>query len=135
VELPKDQKIVGSKWVFKVKTNREGLVERCKARLVAQGYSQENGLNYDETFSPMVRTESIRSVITLALKNGLKVHQMDVATAFPNGELKEDVFMEQPKGFAVKGQEHFVCKLKKSLHGLKQSQDAGIKHCMHICWK
>ncbi len=102
--------------------NRDGAVDRCKARLVAQGYSQEKGLNNDETFSPVIRSESVRSVIALASKNGLKLHQMDVTAAFLTGELKEDVFMEQPEGFAVKGQEHLVCKLKKSLYGLKQSQ-------------
>ena len=121
VELPKGQKIVGSKWVFKLKRNEDGSVQRCKARLVAQGYSQEKGLNYDETFSPVVRSESIRSVIALASKNDLKMHQLDVTTAFLNGELEEDVYVKQPKGFVVEGQEHLVCKLKRSLYGLKQS--------------
>ena len=121
VELPKGQKIVGSKWVFKLKRNEDGSVQRCKARLVAQGYSQEKGLNYDETFNPVVRSESIRSVIAVASKNDLKMHQLDVTTAFLNGELEEEVYVKQPKGFVVEGQEHLVCKLKRSLYGLKQS--------------
>ena len=94
VELPEDRKAVGSKWVFKAKTNADGTVERCKARLVAQGYSQKEGLDYDETFSPVVRSESVRSVIALASKNGLKLHQMDITTAFLNGDLQEEVYMK-----------------------------------------
>ena len=121
VELPEGRKCVGSKWVFKVKKNADGSIERNKARLVAQGYSQEEGLDYDETFSPVVRSESVRSVIALACKKGLKLHQMDITTAFLNGDLKEEVYMKQPKGFCAEGQEHLVCRLKRSLYGLKQS--------------
>ena len=76
---------------------------------------------YDETFSPVVRFESLRTVIALAVQNVLKLHQMDVTTAFLNGELEEDVYMYQPEGFIARGQEHLVCKLKRSLYGLKQS--------------
>lgn len=121
VELPKDKKAVGSKWVFKTKKNANGTVERHKARLVAQGYSQQYGQDYDETFSPVVRFESLRTVIALAVQNDLKMHQMDVTTAFLNGELKEEVYMKQPEGYAEKGKEGLVCKLKKSIYGLKQS--------------
>ena len=105
VELLKGQKPVGSRWVFKVKTNADGSIERCKARLVAQGYSQKEGLDYDETFSPVVRSESVRSAIALAAMNGLSLHQMDVTTAFLHGDLEEVVYMKQPKGFVVQGQE------------------------------
>ena len=121
VELPKDRKAVGSKWVFKVKTDAEGCVERHKARLVAQGFSQTFGLDYDETFCPVVRFESVRTVIALAAQHGLQLHQMDVTTAFLNGELQKEVFMKQPEGFVVKGKEHLVCKLNRSIYGLKQS--------------
>jgi len=106
VELPKDRKAVGSKWVFKLKVGADGSVERHKARLVAQGFSQMFGADYDETFCPVVRLESLRTVIALAVQNGLKLHQVDVTTAFLNGELEEEVYMKQPKGFIVKGQEH-----------------------------
>ena len=99
----------------------DGSVERCKARFVAQGYSQKEGLDYDETFSPVVRSESVRFVIALASNNGLKLHQMDTTTAFLNGDLKEEVYMKQPDGFLANGQEHLVCRLRKSLYGLKQS--------------
>ena len=121
VELPEGRKPVGSKWVFKLKTNADGSVERCKAHLVAQGYSQKEGLDYDETFSPVVRPESARSVTALACKEGLKLHQMDITTAFLNGDLEETIYMKQPEGFVAEGQEHLVCRLKKSLYGLKQS--------------
>ena len=121
VELPEGRKPVCSKWVFKVKTNADGSTERFKARLVAQGYTQREGLDYDETFSPVVRSESIRSVISLACKEGLKLHQMDVTTVFLNGELDQEIYMRQPDSFIADGQEHLVCRLKKSLYGLKQS--------------
>ena len=121
VKLPKGRKAVGSKWVFKLKVGPDGMVHRHKARLVAQGFSQKYGLDYDETFSPVVRFESLRTVIALAVQNGLKLHQMDVTTAFLNGELDEEVYMKQPEGFAEKGQEDLVCKLKRSIYGLKQS--------------
>ena len=121
VELPKDRSPVGSKWVFKIKTAADGSVERYKARLVAQGFSQKFGTDYDETFCPVVRLESLRTLIAVAVQNGLKLHQIDVTTAFLNGKLEEEVFMRQPKGFIVEGQEHLVCRLKKSIYGLKQS--------------
>lgn len=93
VELPKDRKVIGSKWVFKLKTDSDGCVDRHKARLVAQGFSKKHGLDYDETFSPVIRFESLRTVIALVVHGGLKLHQMDTTTAFLNGELQEDVFM------------------------------------------
>ena len=96
-------------------------MERFKARLVAQGFSQKPGIDYDETFSPVARFESDRTVIALAVQNDLKLHQIDVTTAFLNGDLKDEVYMKQPEGFVVKGQEHLVCKLKRSIYGLKQS--------------
>ena len=121
VVLPKDRKPVGSKWVFKKKTKVDGSIERYKARLVAQGFSQKPGLDYDETFSPVIRFESFRSLVAVAVQKGLKLHQLDITTAFLNGQLKEEVYMEQPEGFVEKGKEHLVCKLKQSLYGLKQS--------------
>ena len=118
VELPKGRKTVGSKWVFK---DVHGEIERYKAQLLAQGYSQKYRQDYDETFSPVVGFESIRMMIVLAVQFGLKLHQMDVTTAFLNGELKEDIYMNQPEGHAEKGKELLVCKLKKSLYGQRQS--------------
>ena len=121
VELPKDRKAVGSKWVYKIKTSADGTIERYKARLVAQGFSQKFGTDYDETFCPVVRLESLRTLISLSVQCGLKHHLIGVTTAFLNGELEEEVYMKQPKGFIANGQEHLVCKLKESIYGLKQS--------------
>ncbi len=121
VRLPTGRKIVGSKWVFKKKTGADGTVERYKARLVAQGFTQKYGMDYDETFCPVVRQESLRMLIALSVQQDLKLQQVDVTTAFLNGSLEEEVFMRQPEGFEVKGKENLVCKLKKSIYGLKQS--------------
>ena len=121
VPLPPGKKTVGSKWVFKKKTGADGKVERFKARLVAQGFTQRYGDDYDETFCPVVRFESLRAVLALAVKNGLKLHQVDVTTAFLNGSLEEEVYMKQPEGFIEPGSENLVCRLKKSIYGLKQS--------------
>ena len=121
VDLPKGKKPVGCKWVFKRKINADGSLERYKARLVAQGFSQTKGQDYDETFSPVIRYESVRSIIALAAQKGLILQQMDVLAAFLNGDLEEEVYMKQPEGFSTKKDEHKVWKLKKSLYGLKQA--------------
>ena len=121
VHLPEGRKALGSKWVYKVKTDANGSIERYEARLVAQGFSQKYGTDYDKTFCPVVRLESFRTLVALSVQHGLKMHHVDVATAFLNGELEEEVYMKQPPGFCIEGQENFVCKLKKSIYGLKQS--------------
>ena len=121
VQLPSDRKVVGSKWVFKRKINANGDVERYKARLVAQGCTQRFGVDYEETFSPVVRFESIRMLMALGVQHNLQLHQMDVSTAFLNGALAEEVYMKQPEGFTEKGKEHLVCRLNRSIYGLKQS--------------
>lgn len=120
-KLVAERKAVGSKWVYKVKTGADGFVERYKARLVAQGFNQMYGTDYDETFCPVVRQESLHVLLALSVQKGLKLHQVDVITAFLNGNLEEEIYMMQPKGFVSKGEEHLVCKLKKSIYGLKQS--------------
>ena len=121
VEPPPNRKVIGSKWVFKRKVNTNGEVERHKACLVAQGFSQKYGLDYEETFSPVVRFESIRSVIALGAQHKLQLRQMDVSTAFLNGEFDEEVYMQQPEGFVEEGKEYMVCYLKRSIYGLKPS--------------
>ena len=139
VELPEHRKPVGNKWVFKKKIKTDGSIERYKARLVAQGFSQKQGLDYDETFSPVIRFESFRSLVAVAVQRGLKLHQLDITAAFLNGHLEEEVFMRQPEGFVVEGKEHMVCRLKQSLYGLKQSPrcwnstlDAHLKNMGYI---
>lgn len=121
VELPPGHTPIGCKWVFKVKHDNNGQVERFKGRLVAKGYAQEYGVDYDETFSPVVKLSSIRALLAFAVKRKMCVHQMDVITAFLNGKLEQEIYMQQPEGYCKPGEEHLVCRLKKSLYGLKQS--------------
>ena len=120
-KLPQGRIAIDSRWVFKVKYNADGLIERYKASLVAKGYSQEAGIDYQETFSPVARYTSIRTVLAIANQLDLEVHQMDASTAFLNGESKEEIFMNQPEGFIKKGKENLVCRLKKGIYGLKQA--------------
>jgi len=124
VPLPKDRKAIGCKWVFKLKHKANGEIERYKARLVAKGYSQTEGVDFNETFAPVAKFASIRSLLALAAFYDLEVHQMDVKTAFLNGDLEEEIYMQQPEGFVVNGKEDLVCKLNKSLYGLKQASRA-----------
>jgi hypothetical protein len=121
VELPAGRKTVGSKWLFKKKFNAEGKVEKYKARLVAKGYSQVEGIDFGEIFSPVAKLTSIRFILSIAAAFDLEVEQMDVKTTFLHGDLEEEIYMKQPEGFVVKGKKELVCKLKKSLYGLKQS--------------
>ena len=96
VELPQDRKAIGCKWVFKVKYGSDGKMERFKGRLVAKGYAQRYRIDYEETFSPVVRFSSIRSLLAFAVQNEMLIHQMDVVSAFLNGKLDEEIYMEQP---------------------------------------
>eukprot|EP00253_Pinus_taeda_P029055 PITA_29055 len=117
-------KPIGCKWVYKNKYKADGSLDKHKARIVAKGFAQKEGVDYEENFSPTAKWATIQTLFSLAAQNGWKVHQMDVKTAFLNGDLKENVFMSQPEGFAVKGHEPKVCKLVKSLYGLKQAPRA-----------
>ena len=119
VDLTKDKKVIGVKWVYKTKSNVEGKIERNKARLTVKGYKQQQGRVYEETFVPVSRMETVRIVLSIAAKQKWKVYQMNVKSAFLNGVLKEEVYVEQPLGYEIEGQEHKVCKLKKALYGLK----------------
>jgi hypothetical protein len=121
VPLPSGRKAISSKWVFKVKETVEGLVERYKARLVAKGFLQKYGVDFEETFAPVAKFTSIRIILSLAAHHGLMLHQMDVKTAFLNGQLDEDIYMKQPEGFIDSRNPDHVCKLKRALYGLKQS--------------
>ncbi|WVZ95817.1 hypothetical protein U9M48_041533 [Paspalum notatum var. saurae] len=124
VPLPKGKKAVGCKWVFTVKQNPKGEVDRYKARLVAKGYSQTYGIDYDETFAPVAKMNTVRTLISCAVNFGWPLHQMDVKNAFLHGDLQEEVYMEIPPGFAGSQTIGKVCKLNKSLYGLKQSPRA-----------
>ena len=111
VEAPNGVKPIGCKWIYKRKRGVDGRVETFKARLVAEGFTQKEGINYEETFSPVAMLKSIRILLSIAAVLDYEIWQMDVKTAFLNGHLEENIYMQQPDGFIQKGQEHMVCKL------------------------
>ncbi|KAH9767601.1 hypothetical protein KPL71_011332 [Citrus sinensis] len=121
VDLPPGFKPISSKWVFRRKYNSDGSLQTFKARLVAKGFKQRNSIDYFDTYAPVARLTSIKVLFAIASLNNLYVHQMDVKTAFLNGDLDEEIYMEQPEGFVLPGNEKNVCKLVKSLYGLKES--------------
>jgi hypothetical protein len=120
VDRPYGCRPVGCKWVFKKKLRPDGTIEKYKARLVAKGYTQKEEEDYFDTYSPVAHLTTIQVLLSLATSHGLFVHQTDVKTAFLNGELEEEIYMDRHDGFIAKGQEGKVCKLLKSLYGLKQ---------------
>ena len=115
-DLPPGCKALGNKWIM---TRKPG--GKYKSRLVVQGFRQKEGLDYFDTYSPVTRITSIRLMIAIAALRDLEIHQMDVKTAFLNGDLEEEIYMKQPEGFVIPGQEDKVCRLVKSLYGLKQA--------------
>jgi histone deacetylase 1/2 len=117
------RKAIGCKWIFRVKENPDGSVNKYKARLVAKGFSQTVGFDFTETFSPVIKPVTIRVILTLAVTYKWQVQQIDINNAFLNGELQEEVYMSQPPGF-VNSDNTLVCKLHKSLYGLKQAPRA-----------
>jgi hypothetical protein len=119
-----EQNIIGTKWIFKNKTDEHGIVVRNEACLFAQGYTQIEGVDFDETFAPVARLESIRILLSIACHLGFKLYQMDVKSAFLNGVLQEEVYVEQLEGFQDPHHPHYVYKLKKALYGLKQASRA-----------
>ncbi|CAL2268313.1 unnamed protein product [Prunus armeniaca] len=124
IDRPMDKLVIGVKWVFKTKQNLDGSVQKNKARLVAKGYSQKPRVDYNETFAPVARLDTIRTLIALAAQKGWQLYQLDVKPTFLNGILEEEVYIDQPEGFVVKGSESKVYKLHKALYGLKQAPRA-----------
>ncbi|GAA0171472.1 transmembrane signal receptor [Lithospermum erythrorhizon] len=123
-ELPQHAKKVGVKWIFKTKRDEAGKITKHKARLVAKGYSQKAGVDYSEVFAPVARMDTIRMMINIAAQKKWKIHQLDVKSAFLQGEISENVYVDQPQGYEIKGKEHKVYKLQKALYGLKQAPRA-----------
>lgn len=126
VDLLHGVKLIGLKWVFKLKRNSDGSINKYKARLVEKGYVQQYGVDYEEVFAPVARIESIWLLISLAASHGWEIHHLDVKTAFLHGDLKETVYVTQPEGFEIKGSEGKVYRLNKALYGLKQAPSGMI---------
>jgi hypothetical protein len=124
VPRPNNKNVISTKWVFMNKLNEDGQVTRNKARLVCKGYAQIEGIDFEETFSPVARMEAIRLLLAYACSKNIKVYQMDVKSSFLNGELEEEVYIEQLEGFQLSEKTDYVCKLKKALYGLKQAPRA-----------
>ena len=123
-DLPHGHRAITLKWVFKLKRDEAGAIVKHKARLVARGFLQQEGIDFDDAFAPVARMESVRLLLALAALKGWHVHHMDVKSAFLNGDLKEEVYVHQPPGFAIPGKEGKVLRLRKALYGLRQAPRA-----------
>eukprot|EP00253_Pinus_taeda_P004170 PITA_04170 len=130
VPRPTYKNVIGTKWVFKNKLNENGEVVRNKEILVCKGYAQQEGIDFEETFSPVARLEAIRMFLTLSSFQKFKVFQMDIKYAFLNVDLNEEVYIEQPDGFILGNDPNLVCRLKKALYGLKQAPRACNEEAM-----
>jgi hypothetical protein len=124
VALPKEKKTIGCKWVYKVKHNANISMSKYKARLVAKGYAQTYGIDYEETYSPIVEMTNVRTIIAMVVAKGWSLHQMDVKNPFFHGDLQEEVYMEQPPGYVDQTHPNLVYRLKKVLYDLKQALKA-----------
>lgn len=127
VPPPEDTNIVGSRWMLKVKRDENGSIDLFEARLVAQGYSQTKGVDYDEVFSPVARYTSIRTLLALGNAHYLEIHQMDVKTAFLNCSFDCNIYMSQPQGFVDPDRPDYVCKLNKASMDSSSQLDVGMQ--------
>ena len=120
----KGRNVIGCKWVYKIKRKKDGSLDRYKARLVAKGFKQRYGIDYEDTFSPVIKHSTIRIILSLAIFRGWSLRQLDVQNAFLHGYLYEDVYMQQPPGYEDPAKPNYVCKLDRALYGLKQAPRA-----------
>ena len=119
VHLPTGKKAIGCRWIFAVKVNPNDSIARLKARLVAKGYAQTYGVDYSDTFPPVAKMTYVRLFISLVATHNWDLYQLDIKNTFLHGDLQEEVYMEQPLGFVAQGEIGKVCRLRKSLYGLK----------------
>jgi len=124
VDRPEDRKVIGVKWIYRTKLNADNSINKHKARLVVKGYAQIFGVDYSDTFAPVARLDTIRLLLAISAHKGWKVFQLDVKSAFLNGVLQEEIYVEQPDGFVIQGAEDKVYLLQKALYGLKQAPRA-----------
>jgi hypothetical protein len=132
VPKPKGANVVGTRWVYDVKVDKLGVVTRYKARLVAQGFSQKKGIDFNETFAPTMHIKTARFLLSLAARENIEVRQYDISTAFLHASLSEEVFVKQPPGHVVSGKEDWVYKLNKAMYGLKNAPKAYSDHFMQV---
>jgi hypothetical protein len=110
--------VVGSRWIYKIKLATDGSVDKFKARFVAKGFPQKEGIDFSETFAPVVRYSSIRAVVSIVAELGWQIHQMDVKTTFLNGLIEEEIYIEQPEGFEGHSKASHICRLRRALYGI-----------------
>jgi hypothetical protein len=134
-ELPPGRKCTLSRWVLKVKPATPGSPARYKARLVAKGFSQRPGIDFEETFSPVIKHDTLRVVLSFVAAYDMEMSQLDVKTAFLYGELDEEIYLQQPEGYVVAGKEKYVCRLHKCIYGLKQASRVWNRHFDHFLKK
>jgi hypothetical protein len=133
VDRPEGRKVIGVKWIFKTKFNADNSINKYKARLVVKGYAQIFGIDYSDTFALVARLDAIRLLLAIAAQKGWKVFQLDVKSAFLNGVLQEEIYVEQADGFVIQGEEDKVYLLQKLSTGLSKLLELGIAGLMIIC--
>ncbi|KAK4395412.1 hypothetical protein Sango_1695500 [Sesamum angolense] len=134
VDRPENKEVIGVKWIYKMKLNPDGSIQKNKARPVAKGHSQLLGIDYTETFAPVAHLDTIRALIAITTNKKWKIYQMGVKFAFLNGYIDEEIYVEQPQGFIAKGYEEKVLRLKKAFMGSNKPQELGTTEYITTSW-